>query len=345
MTFMRSILLNIPQSTSSEKTIKKGGLKMFYDVRSVRMAQSRFLTGIIALLIFSALLFTHQTVVASSGAKALVETSWLADNLKKSNVQVVFIGDPSPQSKAGFDSKHIPNAVFLGAASLLKNFNPMGGTGEVPDKAKWEAIMGELGIKNDTHVILHSTSGHPFVSRAFWLMEYYGHKNVSVLNGGIAKWVSENRETVATPTKVTPAKYTAAPDASVIADADEVLKNTKNPKVAIIDTRAPEEYSGANAMGNKRTGHIPGAILLNFFPTNRGADGNFKSVNELKAAYEAKGITKDKEIITYCQAGVRAADTYFVLKHILGYPKVKNYANSIGEWANNLDPAKYPLAK
>ena len=97
-------------------------------------------------------------------------------------------------------------------------------------------------------------------------------------------------------------------------------------------------------MGNKRTGHIPGAINLPFAPTNLNKDGTFKSVNELKATYESKGVTKDKEIISYCQGGIRAAHTYFVLKHLLGYPKVRNYVGSWGEW-NRLDPNKYPVEK
>ncbi|MBI4838543.1 MAG: sulfurtransferase, partial [Nitrospirae bacterium] len=144
--------------------------------------------------------------------------------------------------------------------------------------------------------------------------------------------------------KVAPAKYKAAPDESIRAEAGYVAQNLKNPKVAIVDVRAADEYTGTNAMGNKRTGHMPGVVHLPFNTTNLNNDGTFKSADALKAAYEAKGITKDKEVIVYCQGGVRAAHTYFTLKHILGYPKVKNYVGSWGEWSK-LDPAKHPAEK
>jgi thiosulfate/3-mercaptopyruvate sulfurtransferase len=176
-------------------------------------------------------------------------------------------------------------------------------------------------------------------------MKYFSHEKVSYLNGGITKWLKEGRKTTTgAPAKVASTKYKAVPDASILANADYVLQNLKNPKIAIVDTRSLKEYRG-NPRRNKRGGHIPSAILLDFYPTNLNKDGNFKSVKDLKAAYEAKGVTRDKEVITYCQAGVRAAHTYFALKHLLDYPKVRNYVGSWGEWGNRLDPKKYSLEK
>jgi thiosulfate/3-mercaptopyruvate sulfurtransferase len=176
-------------------------------------------------------------------------------------------------------------------------------------------------------------------------MKYNGHKNVSYLNGGLAKWTAEKRPVTGDAAKVALAKYKTAPDESIRAESGYVAQNLKNPKVAIVDVRAADEYSGTNnEMRNKRTGHMPGAVNLPFDTTNLNNDGTFKSAAALKAAYEAKGITKDKEIIVYCEGGVRAAHTYFTLKHILGYPKVRNYVGSWGEWSK-LDPAKHPAEK
>jgi len=218
---------------------------------------------------------------------------------------------------------------------------------EAPDKAKFEALMGRLGISNDTYVVLYgSGGGNPFVTTAFWLLKYNGHKKVSYLNGGIAKWNKENRQTVSgAPAKVAATTYKATPDESIRADADYVLKSLKNPNAAIVDARSSGEYNGTKSMNNKREGHIPGAINIEFKSANLNDDGTFKSVRDLKAVYEAKGVTKDKEIIVYCLGGVRASHTYFVLKYLLGYPKVRNYVGSWGEWGNRLDPAKYPVEK
>ncbi len=304
----------------------------------------RILTSIFSLLFLLCLSSGFQNAFAN-GVPALVETKWLTDNLKKPGIRVVYIGGMTPKDKANFDAKHIPGSVYLGVGDLM---GALGNGSVPPDKAKFEALMSRVGVSNDTHVVVYGIGGgNPFITNAFWLMKYFGHKKVSYLNGGITKWSAEGRETTGEPAKITPAKYRAVPDESIRADADYVLQNIKNPKVAIVDTRGADAYSGKmNEVPdkNKRTGHIPGAVNLNFYPTNLSKDGTFKSVNDLKAAYEAKGVTKDKEVITYCQGGIRSAHTYFVLKHLLGYPKVRNYVGSWGEWSN-LDPAKYPIEK
>ncbi|GBE05405.1 MAG TPA: sulfurtransferase [Nitrospirae bacterium] len=309
----------------------------------------KVLAGIVALIFCLCLFAGAQNAFAngsSSATPALVETQWLADNLDKSGMRTVYVGSPSPKSMANFGSKHVPGSVFVGIGSLM---DVLGNGSAPPDKAKFEALMGKLGISNDTHVLIYGMGGgNPFITNAFWLMKYFGHEKVSYLNGGMTKWVRENRKTATgAPAKVKSATYKAAPDASVYASTDYVLQSLKNSKVVMVDARGADAYKGIkNEMPgkNKRTGRIPGAVNLNFYPTNLNKDGTFKSVKDLKAAYEAKGVTKDKEAIIYCQAGIRAAHTYFVLKHLLGYPKVRNYVGSWGEWSNS-DPAKYPLEK
>ncbi len=287
---------------------------------------------------------SSSLVEANSDVKSLVDTKWLAENLNRSDIRVVYVGSMARDDMARFGSKHIPGSAYMSLRSLTK---VLGNGSTPPDKKEFEALMSRLGISNDTHVIVYGESGrNPFIASAFWLLEYFGHKKVSYLDGGMSKWIKEKRQIEkGAPAKVTPTKYNAKPDPSILADADYVLKNLKNPKVVIVDTRSPAEYTGKNRMGNKRTGHIPGAINLPFASTNLNEDGTFKSINDLKATYESKGVTKDKEVITYCQGGIRAAHSYFVLKHLLGYPNVRNYVGSWREWGNRLDPKKYPVEK
>ncbi|RJQ52396.1 MAG: sulfurtransferase [Nitrospiraceae bacterium] len=317
---------------------------MFHNLERNKTVGRKILTTLFALLLFS-LLLGSQTVFA--GAQAVVETSWLAENLKKPGIKIVYVATTNQNDKAAFDGKHIPGSVYLDIPSLMG----VVGSGNPPDKAGFEALMGKLGVSNSNHVIIYTgfgghSFGAPFAAGTFWLMDYFGHNNVSILNGGMKKWADEKRETTSDPAKITPTAYkAAAPDASIFADADYVLKNIKNPKVALLDTRAHDEYTGANPLGNKRAGHIPGSVNVDYYITNLNPNETFKSVGDLKAAYESKGVTKDKEIISYCQGGIRAAHSYVVLKYLLGYPKVRNYVGSIGEWANKLDPAKYPLEK
>ncbi len=303
------------------------------------LLRSKIAAGFFALLFLLCLLPAYQNAF---GASALLETQALADSLKQPAISLIYAASPQPNDKAGYDKGHIAGSVYLDINTLM---GIMGDGSAAPDKAKFEALMGSMGISNDSQVVVYGSGGaNPFITAAFWLMKYNGHKNVSYLNGGLAKWTAEKRPVTGNSAKVSPAKYKAVPDESIRAEAGYVAQNLKNPKVAIVDVRAADEYSGANAMGNKRTGHMPGVVNLSFNTTNLNNDGTFKSADALKAAYEAKGITKDKEVIVYCQGGVRAAHTYFTLKHILGYPKVKNYVGSWGEWSK-LDPAKHPAEK
>jgi thiosulfate/3-mercaptopyruvate sulfurtransferase len=285
----------------------------------------------------------YQQASALQGVSPLVETDWLANNLKRPDIRIVYVGFVKEKDKEKFDEKHIANSVYLSVKTLM---DALGDGSKPPERSKFEALMGELGITRDTHVILYGApAGNPFIPGAYWLMKYFGHEKVSILNGVFPKWNKEGRETTSEPAKVKPATYKAgSANESMRADADYVLKNLKNTKVVLVDTRSPDEYVGKEER-NKRKGHIPGAINLNFYPTNRNKDGTYKSVSELKAVYESKGVTKDKEVITYCEGGVRAADTYFVLKELLGYPDVKVYVGSWGEWGNRLDPKKYPIEK
>jgi thiosulfate/3-mercaptopyruvate sulfurtransferase len=316
---------------------------MLHDFGREVISRRKFLAGLLALFLLGLLFVGQQPALAGADSQALVETSWLADNLKNPGLAIVYVGGPGSK-KENFEVKHIPGAVFLDFGTLM---GTLGDGSTPPDKAKFEALAGSLGIGNDSHVVIHS-GDTLFASTAFWLFDYFGHKKLSIMNGSIAKWMNEGRATAGGPSKITPATYKATPNASLYAAADDVVKNLKNPKAVIVDVRGADEYKGVASppgIQNKQMGRIPGSVNLDFFATNLNNDGSFKSANDLKAAYEAKGVTKDKEVIVYCQGGVRASVSALALKNILGYPKVRNYVGSWGEWGNRLDTAKYPIEK
>ncbi|MBI5056165.1 MAG: sulfurtransferase [Nitrospirae bacterium] len=298
--------------------------------------RKKIVFGFIALMLLTALVSVNQNAFADP----LGSTQWLGDNIEKAKlVYVGFVGDDDVKK---YEGKHIADSAYLPMGDLMAAMNNNG----APDKAKFEALMGKLGIsRNDTHVVLYSTpAANPFISGAYWLMKYFGHKYVTILNGSLDKWEKEGRKTSADPVKISPATYVAGEgDKSMMANADYILANLKNPKVVVVDTRAEDEYTGEKDIPYiKGKGHIPGAVNLNFYPTNRGEGGVYQSVADLKAAYEAAGVTPDKEVITYCEGGPRAADTYIVLKEVLRYPDVKIYIGSWMEWGNN---EKYPVEK
>lgn len=305
-------------------------------------SRSKIIVAIVSLIFMVSLFAGYQNAIASA-AEPLVETGWLADHLNKPDIRIVFM-DNWPSEKEKFDSKHIPGSAFLGIGSLM---GTIGNGATPPDKAKFEAMMSNLGINNGDHVVLYGANGkNPFTLGAVWLMEYFGHKNLSYLNGGLEKWNNEDRKATGKAPKVALANYKAAsPDESVRADAKYVLKSLNKHNVVIVDARGTDEYTGkSNNAPNKRIGHMPGALDLGYYKTNFNSNkGTVKSRADLMAAYEAKGVTKDKEVIVYCQGGIKAANPYFTLKHILGYPNVRNYVGSWGEWGNRVNFDKYPI--
>jgi thiosulfate/3-mercaptopyruvate sulfurtransferase len=169
-------------------------------------------------------------------------------------------------------------------------------------------------------------------------MDYYLHPApVYVLDGGRERWLSEHRPTTSEASSITPTNYLvpSAIDASNRATLEEVRTAIDDPARVILDVRARDEFDGTNIRA-ARGGHVPGAAHVEW--TDATADANvLRSPDELRALYASQGITLDKEIIAYCQLGIRAAHTWFVLKHVLGFPDVKNYDGSWQEWGNRDD--------
>lgn len=300
------------------------------------LLRKKVVIGVVSLLFVMSLFAGYQNAYA---ATPLVETQWVEDNMSK--VKLVYVGFTGDDDMKKYEGEHIAGSAYMSMGELM---GAIMGSG-TPDKAQFESLMGKLGVSNDSEVVLYSTpAANPFIPGAYWLLKYFGHANVSIMNGSLDKWKADGKKTTGDASSISPAKYSAsAGDASIFADAAYVLKNMKNAKVVVIDSRGSDEYTGEKQVDYiKRAGHIPGAINLNFYPTNRNADGSYKSVAEIKKAYEAAGVTMDKEVIAYCEGQPRAADAYFALKELSGYQNVKVYVGSWMEWGND---EKYPVEK
>ncbi|HLJ60880.1 MAG TPA: sulfurtransferase [bacterium] len=264
--------------------------------------------------------------------EVLVETPWLSEHLKDPKVRVVEVSEDLTL----YDQGHIPGAVHFNWKSQLQD----GIRRDWIDKAQVEALLGAHGIGNDTTVVLYGDKNNWFATYTFWLLSIYGVERARILNGGRAKWIAEGRPIV-TDVPAHPRATFRAKDAdvSIRAFRDQVLSKLGK-GVALVDVRSPQEYSGELiAMpaypqeGAQRGGHIPGAQHIPWGQNVR-EDGTFKSPEELRALYEAKGITPDKEVIAYCRIGERSSLTWFTLAKLLGYPNVRNYDGSWTEWGS-----------
>ncbi len=266
----------------------------------------------------------------------LVDTEWVANHLKDENVRII----ESDEDPLLYAIGHIEGAVQVDWFSTLQH--PL--RRDFLTKEQFEEVASKLGITNDSIVVFYGDKSNWFAAYALWLFQYYGHKNVRIMNGGRIKWEQEKRPLVKdVPTyKATTYKATEA-DKSIRAFRDDVFKQL-DAKKPLVDVRSPKEYAGELTHmpnypqeGATRAGHIPTAVSIPWAQAVNEADATFKTPEELRALYEGKDIKSDKDIIAYCRIGERSSLTWFVLKYLLGYPSVKNYDGSWTEWGNLVD--------
>jgi len=268
--------------------------------------------------------------------EVLVETNWVADHINDSKVRIVEV-DYDPEN--AYNQGHIKNA---GLTWWKRDINdPI--ARDIIDKQKFEDLMRTLGVNSDTTLVLYGDFNNWFAAFAFWVFKYYGHQDIRIMNGGRKKWETEQRQYVKDVPAFQKTNYTAkAPNDELRAYLPEVRKiiDAKDSSFVLVDVRSPKEFSGEITAPPEypmehaqRGGHIPSAKNIPWAQAVRD-DGTFKSVEELKQLYEPKGVTKEKNVIAYCRIGERSSHTWFVLKYLLGYPKVRNYDGSWTEWGN-----------
>jgi thiosulfate/3-mercaptopyruvate sulfurtransferase len=278
-----------------------------------------------------------------SRADLLVDTGWLADHLGASSLAVVDIRGsikpptvPAPHYAAkrdAYQEAHIPGAVFVDwTEDIIEPTAPVHMTLAGP--ARFKALMERLGIGDGTEVIVYDDSGG-LAPRLWWALNYYGHREVRLLDGGWTKWVAEGRPVTADVPSPSRAVFSVSIQPGWRASAADVKQAMKDPGVVLLDCRSPEEWRGLIGRGKER-GRIPGSKNV---PSARALEGEFrtwKPGEELRALYEGGGIVRGLPVITYCNAGVSASAGLFALR-LAGFPAVTNYAGSWYEWES--DPA------
>ena len=265
--------------------------------------------------------------------EVLVEPDWLEARLNDPNVRII----EANEDPTLYDQGHIPGALRLHWKNdlqdpIIRDWVP---------KDRFEGILGELGIGNDHTVAFYGDRNNWFATYTFWLFKYYGHRDARILNGGRDRWIREGRKTSLDVPRFPPIEYRAKePDRSIREFRDEILQRFNDPKVALVDVRSPAEYKGELLAppaypqeGAQRGGHIPGARNIPWTQNVR-EDGTFKDAEELRRLYEGQDIRPDQDVVAYCRIGERSSLTWFTLKYLLGFERVKNYDGSWTEWGS-----------
>ena len=240
-------------------------------------------------------------------------------------------GPPGPSE---FAAGHIPNAVYCDLDADLAAAPGAGGRHPLPDPAAFTRAMRRLGVSANRRVVVYDDWGGRAAARAWWLLRYFGHTSVRVLDGGWGAWQSAELATSTAGVAAKPGTFVAVPGHMPIVEAQDV-----SAIAVLIDARAPERYRGDVEPVDPVAGHIPGARNV---PTtaNLGPAGRFRTTNELAAAYAPVGAVPGADVAVYCGSGVTAAHDVLALE--LAGVRAKLYPGSWSHWIT--DPAR-PVEK
>lgn len=288
------------------------------------MKRAFVIAGLTLVLLLSLAAFAPGAE-GSGSAGLLVETDELAKLSADANLRIL---DARPPEE--YRQGHLPGAVNLPAPATESLEANKRGFPIEPERA--EQLFRAAGINRASRVVIYDNQGHRFAARVFYVLEFFGHDNVQVLNGGIAKWNAEGRPLTADAPNVAPGDFPPEAHASVIATADWVKQHLGEANVRVVDARSPQEFRGEQVMG-PRGGHIPGAVNVEWTRVlAAGPSPTLLDRAALEKLFSAAQVKPGQEVVAYCQMGTRAAEIYFALR-LLGYPRVRLYDGSWAEWS------------
>ena len=258
----------------------------------------------------------------------IVEPDELERHLGRDDLLIVDVGDQPTHA-----AYHVPGAIHLEYRGILAVEPPA--LGLLPDDRQLSDVLTSIGVTPETHVVAYGGEGNGEACRLLWTLDVIGHRNFSLLDGGLQAWLDEGCETEDGLGQPRPGACEVGRHTDAVVDKAYVLAHMEDSGVVLLDTRSPAEFSGIDRRA-ARGGHIPGAVNMDWtLAMDEAGAPRLKPEGELREMLEQLGVTPDKEVITYCQTHRRSAHTYIALK-ALGYPRIKGYPGSWSEWGNDL---------
>jgi len=277
------------------------------------------------------LLLLAAFAVSYAHPEQLVDTDWVAAHAADADVRIV------DMRQSGYAEGHVPGAVYLSPVAIRDAKAP---PTFLPTPAAFDEMMSKLGISDSTRVVVYDERGGIYAARLWWILNYFGHSKVALMNGGWTKWTAEHKAATADVPALAAGRFTAKPQPRWVATATDVVDAIGSPGIAIVDARTTAEIEGRDLRNIKRGGFVPSSVTVYWEDLLDPRQRTFKPADELKRIYEARGIVPSREVIAYCQVGMRASVDLFAL-HLIGYDKLRNYYGAWEEWGNRDD---LPLA-
>lgn len=282
-------------------------------------------------------------------SRFLVETTWLVEHLNDSHLRIVDmrgyvrtverdgVQDASyVGARDEYEQAHIPGALYIDWTSDIVDPDDVV-EAQIAPAHRFAEVMGRLGI-GDQHLVV-AYDAHPasqFATRLWWALNYYGHDQVVVLNGGLPKWQREHLPMTDVVPVYPPTVFTPIVQPQLRTTAEEVLSLIGQQGLALIDARDRGQFTGEIVRGHGRPGHIPGALNIPREELVDSATGMFRSNQELEGVFSAANVLPEERVIAYCNGGVAATTVLFSLA-MLGYPRLTNYDGSWNEWGRRAE--------
>jgi len=276
---------------------------------------------------------------------ALVSTDWLADHLSAPDVRVVdaswYLPAMERDAKREFAEQHIPGAVFFDIDEIADTDSPL--PHMLPNPEKFSSRVRRLGLGDGTRIVVYDGFGLLSAPRVWWTFRYFGHQDVAVLDGGLPKWLSENRPVESEPSPIKDRHFTPRMNGFIVRNFGQVKANLTSRREQVLDARPAGRFAGTEAepRAGLRSGHIPGSLSLPVSEIVDPENNTILPAKVLRAKFEKAGIDLGKPVVTTCGSGVTASGLALAL-YLIGHHDVAVYDGSWSEWGAQPDAPVEP---
>jgi thiosulfate/3-mercaptopyruvate sulfurtransferase len=272
-------------------------------------------------------------------ATGLVSTQWLAEHRNAPDLKIVdatwFLPTMQRDAKAEYARAHIPGAVYFDIDDIADDQSAL--PHMLPSPAKFSSRMRKLGLGDGTRVVVYDNNRYSASARVWWMLRLFGHPDVAVLDGGLAKWLAEGRPVDDRPVIPREAHFTARQNNLLVRDLEQIRANLVTRREQVVDARPAGRFAGTEPepRAGLRGGHIPQSLNLPHLDLIAG-DGTLLPATELRARFAVQGVEPRRRIVTTCGSGVTACTVALAL-HQLGAGAVAVYDGSWSEWGGRSD--------